>query len=885
MDRIRMLLTRCAALFSKRKLDADLDEELRSHIDLAVEENLKHGMSRQDARTAALREFGGVTQTREHYRVQRGLPFLEALARDLRFGLRQLRKSPSFSWTAILTLALGIGATAAMFSVIDAVVLRPLPYNNVDRIVSLQTSSPSGDVQPASWPGYLDMRRLNTSFEALAGWVDNWGMTLKVGDRAQYMHVAQGTDNFFSVFGVQALFGRTFLPGEDQPGKNNVIVLSYEVWRQSFNGDRGVLGQVVHLDGTQYVVIGVMPAGFRFPYGKPNMVYIPMHVRPSWLGDYRSHWLQTIGRLKPGASLQLAGADMVHTMGEIGRLQPNSDNGRTSTLIPITTALRGVNELSEVCLLLGAVLAVLLIACANVAGLLLARGIAREREMALRIAIGAARGRLIRQLLVENSILGIAGAGAGILFAAGLLAAMKAFLAHAFMRGANIQLNFAVVAATLSAGLLSSIGAGLIPAWRAAKSDPNQALRSGLGSGVSRNQTRLRASFVVAQVALSLILLVFSGLLLRTLQRMLRTDVGFNPAHVIMLTVNLPSGDYKGRDYVQEVLMPLMERVRQIPGVAAAGFNDQGPLWGYGSGTSMVLVGHPPDPPDHERNSESRSISQGYFAALGAPIVRGRDFGSQDTYTSQPVAIVNQAWVREFLAANEDPLAQAFRQDDGHNIAIVGVAADVRQNALEPSRPEIDFPLSRFTPKMQQDAGSLGFNLFVRTEVPPLSVVPALRHALHQVAPNIAFETPETLDDVLDDVLVTNRMASWLFGLFASIAVLLAAVGIHGLLVQETMSRTRDIGLRMALGSTRVGIARMMFTRIAVLLAIGLGAGVLVTLALRRAVASVLMIHPERDGVVILAPVALLAAIGFLAALIPIRRAASVDPIKALRTE
>ena len=249
------------------------------------------------------------------------------------------------------------------------------------------------------------------------------------------------------------------------------------------------------------------------------------------------------------------------------------------------------------------------------------------------------------------------------------------------------------------------------------------------------------------------------------------------------------------------------------------------------------------------------------------------------------MAIVNQAWVREFLAANEDPLAQAFRQDDGHNIAIVGVAADVRQNALEPSRPEIDFPLSRFTPKMQQDAGSLGFNLFVRTEVPPLSVVPALRHALHQVAPNIAFETPETLDDVLDDVLVTNRMASWLFGLFASIAVLLAAVGIHGLLVQETMSRTRDIGLRMALGSTRVGIARMMFTRIAVLLAIGLGAGVLVTLALRRAVASVLMIHPERDGVVILAPVALLAAIGFLAALIPIRRAASVDPIKALRTE
>lgn len=882
---LRILFSRCAALFQRRKLDADLDEELRAHIDLAVEENLKLGMSRQEARTAALRVFGGVTQVKESYRTERDLPLFQELIRDIRFGLRQLRKSPGFTCTAVLTLALGIGATAAMSSVIDAVVLRPLPYNCVRRIVSIQTSSPSGYVQPPSWPGYLDMRRLNTTFEALAGWVDYWGMTLKVGEQTQYLHVAQGTDNFFSVFGVQPLLGRTYLPGEDQPGKNNVLVLSYEVWRQSFNGDRNVLGQIVHLDGAPYEVIGVMPAGFRFPYGKPNLVYIPMHVRPSWVSDYRSHWLMTIGRVKPGNSVQQASADMAHVMEEIGRQRPDSDTGRTSTLIPISTALHGASEFSEIGLLLGAVFALLLIACTNVAGLLLARGIAREREMALRIAIGAARGRLIRQLLVENSILGLLGAAAGILFAAGLLTAMKAFLVHAFMRGANIELNLQVVAVTLSAGVLSSVGAGLIPAWRAAKSDPNRALKSGGAAGVSRRQHQLRASFVVTQVALSLVLLVFSGLLLRTLQRMLQADIGFNPSHLLTLGINKPSGDYKGRDFVQELMMPLQASVQAIPGVTAAGFNDQGPLFGYGSGSSMELVGHPPDPPDRERNSETRTVSPGYFSALGLPILQGRNFGVQDSYTSQPVVIVNEAWVKEFLGEKEDPLAQAFRRWDGHSIAIIGVVANARQNAAENARPEIDFPFSQYTPKEQQDAGSLSLNLFVHTAVPPLSIVPQLRNAMHEIGPTIAFQTPETLDEVLDDALVTNRMESRLFGLFACIAVLLAAVGINGLLVQETVSRTRDIGVRMALGSTRVGIARIMFARIAVLLGIGLGAGVLMTFLLRRAVASILVIQPQRDSALVAALVALLAAIGLLAALLPIRRAASIDPIKALRAE
>jgi predicted permease len=885
MDRLRILLSRLAALFHRQKLDEDLEEELHVHIDLAIEENVKRGMSEQEARSAALRSFGGVTQAKERYRMQRGMPFIEALRQDVRFGLRQLRKSPAFTFTAVLTLALGIGATAAIFSVIDAVILRPLPYNDVNRIVSIQTYSPSGYWQKSSWQSYLATRQLTQTFNAIAGWADYWGMTLKVGDQTRYLNVNQTTDNFFDVFGVKPLLGRTFVSGEDQPGKNNVVVLSYEVWRQSFHADDHVIGKAVNLGGDPYVVIGVMPAGFRFPYGRPDLVYIPVHVRPDWIGSWRDHWLMTVGRMKPGVPLRQASADMAHVLQEIGDEKPDSDKGRTATLIPISTALRGNNEVPEVAMMLGAVLAVLLIACANVASLLLARGVTREREMALRIAIGAARSRLVRQLLIENALLGLIGAAAGLVLAEGLLVTMKAFLIHAFMRGANIHMNAPVIAVTVGVSLISSMGAGLIPAWRAAKSEPNRSLKSGATAGTTRHQHRLRAGFVVVQITLSLVLVIFSGVVLLTMQRMMRADIGFSPQHLLMLNINIPAGDYKGRNYVNELMTPFEQSVNAIPGVKAAGFIDQPPALGYGSETTMSLVGQPSAQPDQEQVSESRSVTPGYFAALGLPIPQGRNFTSLDTPTSRRVVMVNTAWVRDFLPNKLDPLTQEFRQEDGHNIAIVGVAGSARQLALEPAHPEIDFPFSQFSLEEQQNAGSFSVCMFIRTLVPPLSIVPQLRKTLHDIAPTVAFQTPVTMDQALSDVLINNRMQSWVFGIFAGIAVLLVAVGIYGLLMQEVISNTRDIGVRMALGATRVGIAQMMFRHITVLLGIGLGAGIFLTLLLRHAVASLFVIQYERDGIVIVALVLLLATIGFLAALVPTHRAASVDPIKALRAE
>lgn len=809
---------------------------------------------------------------------------------NLHYALRQLRKNPGFTAVAVITLALGIGATATLFSVIDAVVLRPLPYNAVNRIVDVRTTSPSGSQAPISWPAYLDMRTLSTSFEALAGYEDYWGMTLSIGKQVQYLNVTQGSDNFFDAFGVRPLLGRTFLPGEDQAGKNDVVVLGYDVWRQTFNSDPDVVNKVVRLDGRPYVVIGVMPAGFRFPFRKPNLIYIPMHVRPHWDTDWGTNWLLTVGRLKPKATMQQAQAEMMHVMREIGQQHPTTNKGWSAQLIPVATMLRatrsGGSELSEISVMFGAVLAVLLIACANVAGLLLTRSVSREREMSLRVAVGAARSSLIRQMLVENAMLGLLGAGAGLVLASGLLSALKVFLAHAFMRGANVQLNIPVISITLTAGLLSSIAAGLIPAWRASGASPGQLLTSGVKASLTHRQRDVRSGFVVLQISLSFVLLVFSGLLLFTLQRMLQTNLGFSTNNLLTLGINIPSGDYKDRNFVTSFIQPLEQQVDGIPGVAAAGIIDQMPVVGYGSSWTPRIVGQPPDPPERARLAQTRSVTPGYFEAMGLHIVRGRNFTPQDTTSSQPVAIVNEAWVKEFLTDGQDPLAQALQQGPRRpNMVIVGVAHDVRQNLFDQGRPEIDFPFSQLSQEAQHAIGSLSVALLVRTTVPSTSVVPQLRHALHDVAPTVAFQTPETMDDVLDDALIANRMQSWLFGIFAAIALLLAVIGIYGLLMQEVTSRIRDIGVRMALGATRVGIVQMVIRRVALLITLGLGSGISAAVLLRRVVASVLTIQYDKDTTLIAGLVVLMVLVALLATLIPARRAAKVDPMVALRYE
>lgn len=817
---------------------------------------------------------------------------MTTLINDVRYAVRQLQKSPGFAVSAILTLALGIGTAAAMFSVLDAVLLHALPYRNVNRIVSVDTFSRAYDAgkspTPSSWPAYLDMRRMTKSFSALAGVQAHLHMTLNQGSGPIYVHGTRGTDNFFDVLGVRPLLGRTFLPGEDQAGKNNVVVLSYEIWRQDFGGNASVIGKMVHLDGTPYTVIGVMPAGFRYPVESPNLVYTPLHVRAYLLSARGTHWLPIIGRLKPGVTIEQASADVNHVMDDLGRQYPDHDKGRFARLHLLADAVHvdasGHSDKSELWILLAAVFAVLLIACTNVAGLLLARGLLREREMGVRAALGAGRKRLAKQMLTESILLGMGSGICGLAIAGLLLTGLKQFLEKAFARGGNAQLNFPVLMATFVISLAASVIAGMVPAWRAARIDPNQALKSGGNTGTTRHQHRLRASFVVVQVALSLMLLVCSGLLLLGLRSMLESNLGFNPQHLLTLEVDTPDGIYKGKNIALALIQPLENRVKAIPGVIAAGSNEMLPIRDWGSNSDLDIVGQPPDPPDHDRFSEIRFFSPGYLAAMQIPIVQGRDFTRQDGADTQPVAIVNEAWVKEFRPPG-GPLGHAFSssKDGKNNPSIVGVSGNGRQDINEPDLAEIDFPFAQL-PILYRSMNT-GFTLVVRTRVSPTSIVPQLRAALHDVAPEVAFRTPETMENVLSDALITNRMMSWLFGLFSGIAVLLTAIGIYGLLSQEVASRTRDIGVRMALGATRNGVAQLVLRRVCMLLAIGIGAGLLGVLLARQVLTAILVIQFHRDEWVITGIAAALAGVGIVSALLPARRAASIDPMRALRME
>ncbi len=876
---------------SRRRLTADLSEEMQQHLEEKIEALIANGMPRAEAVHAARRAFGNATLIEQRSREVWMWPLIESIWADIKLAIRQLSKSPGFTAAVVLTLALGIGATSAMFSVINAVLLHPLPYRDVDRIVNVNVEAHTGmgfTGPQVSWPDFQDMRRLNRSFSTLAAVYTSSGITLTQDNQAIYLPATKTTDNFFDVFGVAPLLGRTFLPGEDRKGRNDVVILSFEIWQQAFGGKRSILGKTVHLNGTPYTVIGVMPAGFRYPVGVPNLVYTPLDLSAGQIQLRSLHWLDTFGRLKPGATLVQARADMSHVMGELSRQYPDTDRDRIAQLVPIADAVElhsaGNNQRADLWVLLVAVFAVLLIACTNVAGLLLARGILREREMAVRAALGAGRRRLASQLLSESIVLGIGGGVCGVGAAGLLLAAMKQFLEKAYARGGNVHMNSPVLAATLTLAVLSSLLAGLFPAMRASRTDPNQALKSGVMSGTARHQHRLRAGFVVGQVALSLMLLVCSGLLLLGLQKMLETNLGFNPKQLLTLEFDIPSGDYTSGDFARAFVDPLEARVRDIPGVMAVGSNIRLPIRQQTLASNLSLVGQPPDAPGHERFSKLRFISPGYFRAMQLSIQKGRNFSTQDAAKTQAVAIVNEAWVNEFLAKGSDPLIHAFDNGSGSPpTAIVGVARSGRQDLFEPAMPEIDFPISQMPDSFRPFVPS--FYIFVRTRVSPSNIIPQLKKALHDVAPTVAFRTPETMEAVLSDALVSNRMLSWLFGLFAGIAIMLTAIGIYGLFSQEVASRIREIGVRVALGATRADIARTVLTRVSRLLGLGLAIGLSGMWLAHPLLRSILEIQWQRNGWAIFTLVIALAAIGLLAALIPARRAASIDPMVALRGE
>jgi len=817
---------------------------------------------------------------------------MESLIQDLRFALRQLRRSPGFAVVAVLTLSLGIGAATAVFSVIDAVLLRPLPFAHQERLVfPYMTVKGSGSV-PSSYLTYLDERAQLKSFDVLAGYSMFTRLNLESPTETVSLRAVKGTDNFFDAFGVKPILGRTYLPGEDQPGKDAVAVLSYEVWQSHFGGQADAVGKVVRLDGTPYTVIGVMPLGFRFPLGARDAIYTPLHTNPEWLKSRGMHWMKTVGLLKAGVSREQAQADVNRVMANLGRAYPAQEQGHTAELQPLKDAVNTLDKGGVAKGPLGtlalAVLALLGIACVNVAGLLLARSVKREREVALRAAIGADRWRLIRQMVSESLVLCVVGLGGGVVVSWALLRAMNLFLVESMARGVDVHLNGPVLAVALLLSLVTSVAASLAPALRLSGTDPNRALRAGGGAGTGRGQHRLRSGFVTIQIALSLVLLVVSALLLRNLQGLLKTDLGFDEKKILAVSIDLSKGRYEGRDPLAAFYHPLLERVTHLPGVQAVGLIDMLPVAEWGNGYNVHITGQPPYAPNEQVGAETRMVSTGYFDVMGIRLVHGRML---DSTLDRPenvaeTMVVNEAFRRRFFPNGDDPVGAHIDDADkpAEKSGIGGVVTDIRQNLLSPPMPEMDWLIDSLPEKDRVSSLSNMF-LVVRSKGDLQALVPSIRSAFKEIDPTVPFRDAWTMEQVVKEQLTFERMEGWLFGIFAGFALLLAVIGLYGLVNHEVELRTREIGIRMALGSTRGVVVWLVLRKVAALMVAGLAIGWVLTLGLEKVLATVVVIHAGRDAGVFSVLTIGLATVGVLVSLLPARRAASIEPMQALRSE
>lgn len=880
MSRLRVATAHVLALLRRRGLEENLDAEVQAHLGMLIEENVRRGMSPEDARYAALRSFGNLAQMREDYRNQKGLPVIETLAQDVRYALRQLRRSPGFATVAILTLALGIGANTAIFSVVNTVLLRPLPYRDANRLVMVwgYDHAHGYNTDQVSPSDFRDWQSQNHVFEAMAGSTDVMYTLTGAGDPAPIIGY-EFSAAYFHVLGVTPLIGRTFAPEEERDGKNHVVVLGYRIWQSRFGGDRGTVGKTITLNGAPYTVLGVMPPAFQW---FSTELWIPLIV-PHEAGQDRNYrFLRVVARLKAGVTLQQAQTEMNTIADRLSRAYPKTNKDEGVNIVSLRQMFTG-DVRAPLLVLLCAVGFVLLIACANVANLVLARAVTRQKEVAVRTALGASRRRLVRQLLTESAILGLAGGAIGLLLAYWATGALVTMFPPTIAnlnipRLDKIPIDGWVLGFALAASLLTAIIFGLAPALQTCGLDAYESLKeSGRSLTGSRQGRRFRNVLATAEVALSLILLAVAGLTLKSLVHLLRGDLGLNPDHVLSMRVLLPNSKYPKDTQQLAFGNQVLDRIKSLPGVQSAGTVTFLPLSGWWGVRDVALESQAESGQQRPQVVWS-SVTPGYFRALNIPLLKGRYFADSDRAGSTGVAIVSATLARR-IAPNLDPLGQRITVAGLNNpVQVVGVVGDVHQLGMTSDETsEVYLPFAQLPSPLICFA--------IRTAADPAALAKAAQRAVWSVDKDQAVSYVMTMTQLASESLAPQRAVTILLGIFAAVALTLAAIGLYGVISYSASQRSHEIGIRMALGASRSEVLRLIVFDGLKLTALGLAFGLAGALILARLMSSLLYGVAPRDPATLAGGAILLAAVALLASYIPARRAMRVDPMAALRYE
>jgi len=874
---------RLGSMFRKRKLDAELDAELRAHLDALTEANVRRGMSPEEARFAARREFGGLDQTKTLYREQRGLPFLETLVQDLRFGLRVLAKSPGFTAVAVLTLALGIGGNTAIFSYIDAWFIKPLPFPHPDRLVIFETQDKkhgwtSGGVTSAA--DFFDFQKQNTSFEQTVAWtVANFNLTSD--GSPELVEGGRVSCNYFDALAAKPILGRTFTAEDDRSGAPHVVILSGGLWQGRYAGDPKVIGRSISIGGEAYTVVGVMPGTFQFPLMGVANLWTPLALTDKQRADRGNVWIPAFGRLKPGVTLEQARAETATFFAHLEKEFPQTNANLTWLVSSMTDRIRTEEGGPEVMICFAIVGLVLLIACANVANLMLARATSRTKEFAVRGALGATGRRLARQLLTESVLLFLLGGVGGLLFGLWgmrwIESQIPGHIRAYIVNYGHVDLDFTTLAFTVGITLLCGLIFGLAPAFGSSRLDVNRTLKeaSSQASGSSQS-ARMRRIFVAAEIALAVVVLISATLLVKSFIISVRSSPGFNPANVMTAQLTLPKTKYTQDSQLRNFSEEALARIRSLPGVVSASVASYVPFGGFGQGIEFEVVGRPLQPGERQ-GAPFTAVSRDYFSTMQIGLVKGRFFDSTDAHGSSTSVVVSQTMAGQ-LWPDEDPIGKKLQLGEQRRVGtIIGVVNDVKIYHLRQRRGwHIYVPMTQFP--------SRNLAYAVRTAGDATTMATAIRDAIWSVDRNqpVSSAPMETLIATVD---AGNRVVTRLMVFFGTLAMVLGVIGIYGLMAHFVSQRTHEIGIRMALGTSPAQVMGMVIGQGLKLALIGVAVGALAALGATRSLSTMLYQVAPNDPPTFIGVAILFAGVAAAACYVPARRAARLDPLVALRYE